>query len=121
MHPGTTHIFYFKGDDSLDNVKKSLSLFEQFSSKSAASNLCDTREFDHEIALWKKRAGLYQEFLSLSKKVQEKEYYEVVDWYKKEYEILPLWFKRMGHVLKVLTGKRTAGSLFSDKVKKYKL
>jgi hypothetical protein len=45
---------------------------------------------------------------------------EIVDFYKNEYEILPLWYKRLGHVIKVLMGKRTFRSLFNDNVKKYK-
>jgi hypothetical protein len=45
---------------------------------------------------------------------------ELQDYYTREYEILPLWYKRFGHILKVLTGKRTFRSLFRDNVKKYK-
>jgi hypothetical protein len=45
---------------------------------------------------------------------------ELQDYYTHEYEILPLWYKRFGHILKVLTGKRTFQSLFRDDVKKYK-
>lgn len=45
---------------------------------------------------------------------------EIQDYYNREYEILPLWYKRFGQVLKVLTGKRTFKSLFRDGVKKYK-
>lgn len=45
---------------------------------------------------------------------------ELQDYYTHEYEILPLWYKRLGHILKVLTGKRTFRSLFRDGVKKYK-
>ena len=37
---------------------------------------------------------------------------ETLDWYKKEYEVLPMWYKRGGQVIKVLTGKRTFKSLF---------
>jgi hypothetical protein len=42
------------------------------------------------------------------------------NYYNNEYEVLPLWFKRLGHIVKVLTGKRRLGSLFNDNVKKYK-
>ncbi len=76
--------------------------------------------FEEEEKLWKKRVLLYKNFLLLSKKVQQKEYYEVLDWYRNEYESLPLWYKRFGHIVKVLVGKRTFRSLFSDSVKKYK-
>jgi hypothetical protein len=37
---------------------------------------------------------------------------DILAWYKKEYEILPLWYKKFGHIIKVLTGKRTFKSLF---------
>jgi hypothetical protein len=40
--------------------------------------------------------------------------------YNNEYEILPLWYKRFGHVLKALSGKRTFRSLFNKNAKKYK-
>lgn len=45
---------------------------------------------------------------------------ELQDYYNNEYEILPLWYKRFGHILKVFAGKRTFRSLFRDNVKKYK-
>jgi hypothetical protein len=48
------------------------------------------------------------------------DYENLFAWYHREYEILPLWYKRFGHILKVLMGKRTFRSLFSDEVKKYK-
>ncbi|OJW32031.1 MAG: hypothetical protein BGO54_16565 [Sphingobacteriales bacterium 46-32] len=35
--------------------------------------------------------------------------------YWEEYEVLPLWYKRLGHVIKVITGKRTFRSLFRKK------
>jgi hypothetical protein len=70
--------------------------------------------------LWEKRAGLYLSFIELGKKVGESEYYDMRKWYHDEYEVLPLWYKRFGHILKVLKGKRTFRSLFSDKVKKHK-
>jgi len=45
---------------------------------------------------------------------------ELQEYYNNEYEVLPLWFKRLGHIVKVITGKRHFRSLFSDNVKKYK-
>lgn len=42
------------------------------------------------------------------------------NYYDNEYEILPTWYKKFGHILKVMKGKRTLRSLFSDKEKKYK-
>jgi hypothetical protein len=45
---------------------------------------------------------------------------EILKFYKNEYEILPTWYKRLGHIIKVLMGKRTFRSLFNDNVTKYK-
>lgn len=84
------------------------------------TNYVDDEEFETERRLWRKRTLLYQDFLLVSKSVQQKEYYDVTEWYHKEYEILPAWYKRFGHILKVITGKRTFRSLFRDDVKKYK-
>jgi hypothetical protein len=36
----------------------------------------------------------------------------IQEWYSKEYEILPKWYKRTGHVIKAFMGKRTFRSLF---------
>ena len=46
---------------------------------------------------------------------------EIQDFYTREYDILPMWYKRFGQLLKVLTGKRTFSSLFRDNTKKYKV
>lgn len=45
---------------------------------------------------------------------------KIRNFYYTEYEILPMWYKRFGHIIKVLTGKRTFRSLFNDNVPKYK-
>ena len=42
------------------------------------------------------------------------------NYYNNEYEVLPLWYKRVGHIIKAFMGKRSFKSLFSDKAKKYK-
>jgi hypothetical protein len=72
----------------------------------------------HRSTLWQKRANLYLSFIALGKKVGEQEYYDLKTWYHNEYEVLPLWYKRMGHIVKVLTGKRSLRSLFTDNIKK---
>ncbi len=36
----------------------------------------------------------------------------ILSWYENEYEVLPLWYKRFGHILKVMTGKRSFKSLY---------
>ena len=71
-------------------------------------------------ALWEDRSVLYSSFILLSKKVGENQYYDILNWYHNEYEILPLWYKQFGHIIKIIIGKRSFRSLFSDNVKKYK-
>jgi hypothetical protein len=107
---------------TLSDLQQQLASYEE-SNLASVTNLkgyIEKEEFESERKLWKQRTLVYQDFLSLSKKVQEKEYYEVLDWYHKEYEILPLWYKQFGHIIKVMMGKRSFRSLFDDKVKKYK-
>jgi hypothetical protein len=53
-------------------------------------------------------------------KIQKGESKYLLEWYKYEYEILPVWYKQIGHLIKVLMGKRSLKSLFRDDVKKYK-
>jgi hypothetical protein len=74
----------------------------------------------YQSELWEKRAKLYLSFLSISKKIDKSQYYDLQQWYEREYEVLPVWYKRVGHIVKVLIGKRNFRSLFSDNVKKYK-
>lgn len=52
--------------------------------------------------------------------IRDKEIKNIVGFYRNEYEILPLWFKRTGHLIKVLMGKRSFRSLYDRNVKKYK-
>lgn len=51
---------------------------------------------------------------------EEDEAIKINDFYYNEYEILPGWYKKAGHLLKVMMGKRTFRSLFDNNVKKYK-
>lgn len=39
---------------------------------------------------------------------------EILAWYRKEYEVLPGWYKKFGHIIKVFKGKRTFKSLFKE-------
>jgi len=37
---------------------------------------------------------------------------KILAWYENQYEVLPLWYKRFGHIIKVIQGKRSFRSLF---------
>jgi hypothetical protein len=62
--------------------------------------------------------AILSELLELSAKHNEVD--DILRFYKNEYEILPLWYKRFGHILKVMQGKRSFRSLYDKRVKKYK-
>lgn len=51
--------------------------------------------------------------------MQKKERADTLKWYYYEYEVLPTWFKQLGHIVKVIIGKRSFKSLFNDNVKKH--
>jgi hypothetical protein len=62
----------------------------------------------------------YHLYNNLSESRYKRQIKELLRFYKNEYEILPTWYKRFGHIVKVIAGKRTLRSLFNDNVKKYK-
>lgn len=40
---------------------------------------------------------------------------KILRFYHTEYELLPLWYKRFGHIIKILTGKRKLSSLYKKR------
>ncbi len=40
---------------------------------------------------------------------------KLTNWYNTEYECLPIWYKRIGHIIKVIIGKRTLKSLIGKR------
>ena len=55
----------------------------------------------------------YKTHIEVLKSVHEAT--ELQLYYDNEYEILPIWYKRLGHILKFLMGKRNFKSLFNNK------
>lgn len=51
-------------------------------------------------------------FVALAKTKYKEDYMQLFHYYQNQYEVLPLWYKRFGHIIKVMTGKRTFASLF---------
>jgi hypothetical protein len=76
----------------------------------------EIEECRHQLYLRSVSENNTQLYLS----IQKEERANGLKWYYHEYEILPVWYKKFGHIIKVLMGKRSFKSLFSDKVKKYK-
>jgi hypothetical protein len=96
--------------DTLSNYNRHAATFFNVVAHNSIAEL-----YRNQSRLWKDRAMLYLNFIVLGKRISQNEYYGIKDWYNKEYEILPLWYKRFGHIIKVFLGKRSFSSLFDDK------
>jgi hypothetical protein len=109
-----------KSEELFDIILKKEEVLKQTNDYKIANILYEKEkiieDYKHQLSLKdidKKNNELY-----LS--VQKSERANALEWYYYEYEILPVWYKRFGHIVKVLIGKRTFKSLFNDNVKKYK-
>ncbi|MEP6746304.1 MAG: hypothetical protein ABJB86_01190 [Bacteroidota bacterium] len=74
------------------------------------------QHFGHKLS----QQNINEDNLRIYLEIQKKDLSKALDWYHYEYEILPIWYKQFGHIVKVIMGKRSFRSLFSDNVKKYK-
>jgi hypothetical protein len=67
---------------------------------------------NEELANENKRLGIdvvnQKRYLAVLR--NEKEMEKIIEFYHSEYEALPLWYKRFGHMIKLLTGKRKVRS-----------
>ena len=69
----------------------------------------DALENEHRVL--KERMHNAETTIGIIRSKYKDDYDTLFHWYQKEYEALPLWYKRFGQLIKVLTGKRTAKSL----------
>lgn len=73
-----------------------------------------------EILTLIEQVEISNSFVELSKNKYRDDYELLFKFYHNEYETLPIWYKRIGHIVNVLTGNRRFKSLFNNNVKKYK-
>ena len=79
-------------------------------------------EEENSYLKWKETGYLnelnsYKTFLKV---IQEQGEATIINnFYYHEYEVLPLWYKRLGHIIKVMAGKRSFKSLFDKSQKKH--
>jgi|SRR3954469_23639091 hypothetical protein len=102
---------------SEENFKSSLPHQYQFSQKFI---LLKTKTPALESKLKQNTEDLenHKKYLTIVK--QQDEAIKINNFYHNEYEILPTWYKKLGHIIKVLQGKRAFRSLYDSNVKKYK-
>lgn len=101
-------------DSTLEAIKTIISSIGSEMTKTSNSyyNLLEEywscyKKLNHTNCLYKKKTDAYNiqtELLELS--AGSKEVTEILQFYHTEYEILPLWYKRFGHLLKFMIGRR---------------
>jgi hypothetical protein len=127
-----SHYIFFKGKNFTDTLQLEQDYYarcsfilernkvlqaglqEYIAAKETANNL------EVKTSMLEERLHNAEKTISVIRGKYKDDYDQLFKWYHNEYEILPLWYKRFGHILKVLMGKRTFKSLFHDHVKKYK-
>jgi len=61
-----------------------------------------------------RKLSIAESFVEVAKNKYKDDYESLFEYYHKEYEVLPIWYKRFGHIIKVLTGHRKFKSLISN-------
>jgi len=131
-----SHTFHFISVDSIESISDLIGKLEKTEEvmmkkysqtagllKELNKYISERKKLSFEEGKLKKKLEsiqIYNSVYSEPETLNRKRISDIVKFYKNEYEILPLWYKRFGHALKVITGKRTFRSLFNDNVKKYK-
>jgi hypothetical protein len=115
---------FIKGKDFGDTLSLEQQLHQHYQSlldehPALRIILTKQRQADHQLAALKKENRILQERLqnaqhtvSLIRTKYKDDYDTLFNWYQQEYEALPLWYRRFGQLIKVLTGKRTPKSLY---------
>lgn len=75
---------------------------------------------DDKYILQTRKLSIAESFVEVAKNKYKDDYESLFEYYHKEYEVLPVWFKRLGHIIKVLTGHRKFKSLISNERKEKK-
>lgn len=121
MQAGSIHVFLKNEDNTVTDG------FPDFSGTTEKRKLFSIAEKIYELDQLREKE--YGEKEAVEKQVENLENYldfpkqetrAILKFYRNEYEVLPLWYKQFGHIIKVLMGKRSFRSLFNDHVKKYK-
>lgn len=122
-NPGEIHFLVADTDPNSSEILNQIFVGQSIFKKTEQYKMADVlykkqkmiEDYRHELdlrAASEKDAQLYLN-------IQKEQTSNNVRWYYHEYEILPGWYKKLGHVIKVLMGKRSFRSLFDDNVKKH--
>lgn len=124
---------YFRGD----TLKNTLELESEMNRK-IAHFLNENKDYDllvrrliqaenqfekteDNYILQTRKLSIAESFVEIAKNKYKDDYEALFEYYHKEYEVLPVWFKRLGHIIKVLTGHRKFKSLISKDARSKKI
>lgn len=66
--------------------------------------LNNIRDLESQLSGYKMDLENHKKYLEIALRQRETE--NILEFYHKQYEVLPLWYKKFGHLLKILSGKR---------------
>ena len=119
LPPSRLKVIFNRAELMLKANQPSIYHLLEFAKKARKSNEILKRQlayYEEALDARKSYAGVY----TVSDTVYRKKITDIAEFYHYEYEILPGWFKKLGHIIKAVMGKRTWQSLYDDNVKKYK-
>jgi hypothetical protein len=86
--------------DKSNAILISKSAVEEIMEKLTRENRKLTKDLDETVTDLKNN----KDYLKIA--LKEKETEKILAFYHNEYEVLPLWYKRFGHIIKIITGHR---------------
>ena len=109
---GTTPAMINVTDASFDTLKKNLlQVEEEILSRAdyAAIKKISTQQtvltkVQQQTEYLKNEINILKDFNALLKNQSETE--KILNFYHQQYEVLPLWYKQVGHIIKIITGHR---------------
>ena len=104
----------FKEEESLFEKYNAIAFVLKLQNKQLLERISQLEQRNKAVEQEIKNHILHQDILRSSSHAAQLQNY-----YNNEYEILPLWYKRFGHIIKVVLGKRRFKSIFKENIKKY--
>ena len=91
-------------------ILKKSSLFQKIMDQNPNKYFNSKLKFQDDLLLRNENEELKIELQNHKKYLEialnQKETENILDFYHKQYEVLPLWYKRFGHLIKIILGKR---------------
>lgn len=94
---GTTNV-------GIDDLLGRIELYHQLKILSA-----EKKDLETQVINLSQELENHKKYLDIA--LRQKETEHILDFYHKQYEVLPLWYKKIGHLIKIILGRRKIKSL----------